>query len=242
MDSIIDSNELKVLDLHVRKIKMPEAQFPPLECVIGNSTLRVEYCDITTLNVDVIVSSDDINLSMFSGVSAALFKAGGDAVRREAQAQSPITLGNIAITTAGQLTAKRIFHAAVVDFMNWDLTTIDLIRSVTKKCLVVCNELGFESIAFPAFATGVARLPPEHCAVAMMLEIAAYLSNITDSKLVVIALYARNKLPGDIIPRFYSQLSEFIELTQSLESMTDTLESLEKVYRQLKLDEAASWN
>ena len=40
---------------------MPEAQFPPLECVIGNSTLRVEYCDITTLNVDVIVSSDDIN-------------------------------------------------------------------------------------------------------------------------------------------------------------------------------------
>ncbi len=67
MDSIIDSNELKVLDLHVRKIKMPEAQFPPLECVIGNSILRVEYCDITTLNVDVIVSSDDINLSMLKG-------------------------------------------------------------------------------------------------------------------------------------------------------------------------------
>jgi len=112
---------------------MPEAQFPSLECVIGNSTLRVEYCDITILNVDVIASSDDINLSMLSGVSAALLQAGGDALRREAQAQSPITLGNIAITTAGQLTAKKIFHAAVVDFMSWDLTTIDLIRSVTKK-------------------------------------------------------------------------------------------------------------
>ena len=73
-------------------------------------------------------------------------------------------------------------------------------------------------------------------------EIAAYLSNITDIKLVVIALYARNKLPGDIIPRFYSQVSEFIELTQRLESMTAALESLEQVYRQLELDEAASWN
>jgi hypothetical protein len=73
-------------------------------------------------------------------------------------------------------------------------------------------------------------------------EIAAYLSNITDIKLVVIALYARNKLPGDIIPRFYSQVSEFIELTQRLESMTTALESLEQVYRQLELDEAASWN
>jgi len=102
--------------------------------------------------------------------------------------------------------------------------------------------LGFESIAFPALATGVARLSPEHCAVAMMLEIAAYLSKTTDIKLVVIALYARNKLPGDIIPRFYSQVSEFIELTQRLESMTAALESLEQVYRQLELDEAASWN
>ena len=69
-----------------------------------------------------------------------------------------------------------------------------------------------------------------------------YPVEIPISELVVIALYARNKLPGDIIPRFYSQLSEFIELIESLESMTDTLESLEKVYRQLKLDEAASWN
>ncbi|HEY9782846.1 MAG TPA: macro domain-containing protein, partial [Leptolyngbyaceae cyanobacterium] len=158
-----------------------------------------------------MVSSDDIDLSMGGGVSAALFRAGGDAVWREAQAQSPITLGNIAITTAGRLKAKRIFHAAVLDYTRRGLTTIELIRKVTKRCLVVCNELGFHSIAFPALATGVARLSPERCAVAMMLEIAAYLSNLTDRKLVVVALYSDGYLSDDVLSRFYSQVSDFLE-------------------------------
>ena len=219
---------------------MPEVPFRPLECVLGSSTLRVEYTDITTLHVDVMVSSDDIDLSMGGGVSMALLRVGGESVWREAQSWAPIELGNIAITTGGRLNAKRIFHAAVLDYARRHLTTIDLIRQVTRRCLVICNELGFQSIAFPALATGVARLSPERAAVAMMIETATHLSTPTNIKLVIMALYPRSGLRHDILPRFYSQVADFLELTQRVESITSALDNLEKVYRKLKFDEAAN--
>ena len=220
--------------------KVPEVPFRPLERVIGSSILRVEFCDLTTLNVDVMVSSDDINLSMGGGVSYALLRAGGKAVWHEAQVHAPIKLGDIAITTAGRLHSKKIFHAAVLDYAKPHLTTIDLIRKVTNKCLRVCDTSEFRSIAFPALATGTAGLSPERCAVAMMIETATYLSSSTNIELVVVALYSRSGLPHDVIPRFYSQVSDFLELTQRLKSMTIALDNLENVYRQLKHDEAAN--
>jgi len=115
---------------------MPENTFRPLARDFGNTTLRVEYSDITALGVDVLVSSDDTSLSMGGGVSQALLKMGGKEIWNESRKRVPVELGNIAITTAGHLKAKQIFHAAVLDRSKPYLTTIDLIRKVTKKC---CN-------------------------------------------------------------------------------------------------------
>jgi O-acetyl-ADP-ribose deacetylase (regulator of RNase III) len=217
---------------------MPESPFRAFEHTIGQSTLRVDYCDITTLNVDVMVSSDDIELSMGGGVSQALLRGGGQSVWREAQSQAPIPLGDVAVTTAGQLNAKRIFHAAVLDYARRDLTTIDLIRRVTNRSLYLCDELRFQSIAFPALATGAAWLSPERSAVAMLIEIAEYLSSRTTLTTVILALYARPGLPRDILPRFYSQVEDLLERTEQVKAVTSSLEKLERVYRELKSREA----
>jgi O-acetyl-ADP-ribose deacetylase (regulator of RNase III) len=219
--------------------KMSEEVFRPLVCVIGNSTLRVEYSDLTTLKAEVLVSSDDIDLSMGGGVSDALLRVGGEEVWRETRQWAPLKLGDIAITTAGHLNAKHIFHAAVLDYSKPHLTTIDLIRKVTKKCLVVCNELGFQSIAFPALATGAARLSPERSAVAMLIEMAAHLNQPTSLNQITIALYARANLSRNVLPQFYAQVSDFLEMTQRLNSVTAALDNLEKLYRALNLDKAA---
>jgi O-acetyl-ADP-ribose deacetylase (regulator of RNase III) len=217
---------------------MPESPFRAFEHVIGQSTLRVDYCDITMLNVDVMVSSDDVDLSMGGGVSLALLKGGGQSVWREAQSQAPIPLGDIAVTTAGQLGAKRIFHAAVLDYGRRDLTTIDLIRRITKRCLNICEDMGFQSIAFPALATGAAWLSPERSAVAMLIEVASYLNSKATSTTVVLALYPRPGLPRDILPRFYSQVEDLLERTEQINAVTSSLEKLERVYRELKSTEA----
>lgn len=213
--------------------------FRPLASVIGNSTLRVEYSDLTVLSADVLVSSDDVDLSMSGGVSDALLRAGGEEVWREARRWAPIELGNVAITTAGHLNAKHIFHAAVLDYGRTYLTTIDLIRKVTKKCLMLCDQLGYRSIAFPALATGAAGLSPERSAVAMLIEVVAHLNHPTNVKFVTIALYARFGLDKSVLPQFYSQVSDFLEMTQRLDNVTSALDNLERVYRGLSLDNAA---
>jgi O-acetyl-ADP-ribose deacetylase (regulator of RNase III) len=177
---------------------------------------------------------------MGGGVSRALLMGGGQQVWHEARPQTPVELGNIAITSAGRLNARHIFHAAVLDYSRRSLTTIDLVRRVTKKCLATCNGLGLHSIAFPALATGAASLSPERSAVAMLIETAEHIVNRTSIKLVIIALYPRADLPHDILPRFYSQVTDFLELTERVASITNALTNLEKIYRELRFDESAN--
>jgi hypothetical protein len=97
----------------------------------------------------------------------------------------------------------------------------------------------FRSVAFPALATGVARLSPERSAVAMLIEAASHLASKTSLTTVVLALYPRPGLPRDVLPRFYSQVQELIERTQQIRHVTDSLQKLEHVYREFKSPGAA---
>lgn len=192
-----------------------------IEAVIGNSKLIVKYIDITTLTVDVVVSSDDTRLSMGGGVSRAILNVGGEDIWQEAVELVPIHLGDVAITKAGKIQAHKIFHAAVLDYNRIQATTIDIIREVTKKCLKICDNLGFRSIAFPALATGAARLSSEESAFAMITEIAAYLIGCkTTVEEVTIALYPSNNLSTKDIPfRFYVLVTDLMSALKSAASL-----------------------
>ncbi|WP_341732331.1 GUN4 domain-containing protein [Microcoleus sp. EPA2] len=194
---------------------------PIMEEEIGNSKLIVKYIDITALRVDVVVSSDDTRLSMGGGVSRAILNVGGEEIWQEALELAPIHLGDVAITKAGKIQAHKIFHAAVLDYNRIQATTIDIIREVTKKCLKICNNLGFRSIAFPALATGAARLSSEESAFAMITEIAAYLIGCkTTVEEVTIALYPSNNLSTKDIPfRFYVLVTDLMSALKSAASL-----------------------
>jgi O-acetyl-ADP-ribose deacetylase (regulator of RNase III) len=212
----------------------------PLEHQIGQSLLRVEYADITTLDVDVIVSSDDVQLSMGGGVSRAILQAGGRSIYEEAQRLAPITLGDVAVTGGGQLRAKHVFHAAVLDYARRDQTNIDLVRRVVRRCMQLCDERKLASIAFPALATGVARLSPERSAVATIMETAAHLAETTQIKFVAIALFARPGLPADVMGRFYGQMANYLDLNARFSTLEGALAQLERLYGQLQRPDDAA--
>ena len=185
------------------------------ETTINRSTLQVQVCDITSLRVDAIVSSDNTKLSMEGGVSNAIRLAGGSIVRHEAKAQAPLKLGGIAITTAGQLPARQIFHAAVMDFTQPPSAMSDVIQQVTQKCLIACDRMALHSIAFPALATGAAAVSPDRSAHAMMTAITAHLSSTTQIEQVVLALYMHPTLANDlVVSRFATQVTEFLQQFQ----------------------------
>lgn len=118
--------------------------------------------DITQLEVDAIANAANDHLWMGAGVAGAIKRAGGEEIEREAVAQGPIAVGTAVATTAGRLPARYVIHGAV---MGQDLRTdAELIRRTTSSCLELADELELESVALPAFGTGVGGFSLDECA------------------------------------------------------------------------------
>jgi O-acetyl-ADP-ribose deacetylase len=136
--------------------------------------MRLELAagDITALRVDAIANAANNQLWMGAGVAGAIKRAGGDEIEREAVAKGPIEVGDAVATGAGRLKAKHVIHGAV---MGPDLKTdAGLIEQTTRRCLEVAEELGVESIALPAFGTGVGGFPIDECARIMVKTASAH--------------------------------------------------------------------
>jgi len=147
--------------------------------------LTVATGDITELDVDAIANAANDHLWMGAGVAGAIKRAGGEEIEREAVAKGPIELGDAVATAGGRLAARWVIHGAV---MGRDLRTNgELIRSTTKSCLRVADELGAESLALPAFGTGVGGFPLDECARIMVSAVREYES--TSLQRVVLAVF-----------------------------------------------------
>ena len=124
--------------------------------------LEVVEGDITSLAVDAIANAANNRLWMGAGVAGAIKRAGGEEIERDAVARGPIAVGDAVATGAGRLPARWVIHGAV---MGQDLATnAELIERTTRRCLEVADELGCESLALPAFGTGVGGFPLAECA------------------------------------------------------------------------------
>jgi O-acetyl-ADP-ribose deacetylase len=134
--------------------------------------LEVIEGDITAIAVDAVANAANNHLWMGAGVAGAIKRAGGEEIEQEAMAQGPIEVGDAVATGAGRLSARWVIHAAV---MGQDLATSgDAIRRATRRTLELADELGAESLALPAFGTGVGGFPLYECARIMVAEARAF--------------------------------------------------------------------
>jgi O-acetyl-ADP-ribose deacetylase (regulator of RNase III) len=128
--------------------------------------------DITSLEVDALANAANSALWMGSGVAGAIKRAGGDEIEREAVAQGPIEPGDAVATSGGRLKARWVIHGAA---MGPDLVTSEeLIRRTTRRCLEVADELGARALALPAFGTGVGDFPIDQAARLMVDVVTAF--------------------------------------------------------------------
>jgi O-acetyl-ADP-ribose deacetylase (regulator of RNase III) len=134
--------------------------------------IDVREGDIAAIEADAIANAANDRLWMGAGVAGALKRGGGEEIERKAMAQGPIPLGSAVATTAGRLRARYVIHGAV---MGQDLrTSAELVRTTTRACLQLADELGCESLALPAFGTGVGGFPLDECARLMVEEARAF--------------------------------------------------------------------
>jgi O-acetyl-ADP-ribose deacetylase (regulator of RNase III) len=107
----------------------------------------------------VVVSSDDALLSMGGGVSAAIRRAGSASIATDAAKLRPARVGDVIVSTAGNLPAKYVLHAITLDFGDSGLPMDLIVRQTTHRVMQLLPLLGCTSVAFPAIGAGVARIP-----------------------------------------------------------------------------------
>ena len=115
--------------------------------------VEVLETDITTLEVDAIANAANTQLAHGGGVAGAISRAGGAKVQRESDRRAPIGLGAAVETTAGDMPARWVIHAATMELGG--PTSADIIRRATASTLWKAEELGAKSLALVAFGTGV---------------------------------------------------------------------------------------
>ena len=143
--------------------------------------------DIAGLDVDAVVNAANNHLWMGGGVAGAIKRAGGRQIEDEAVAKGPVAIGEAVVTGGGRLKARYVIHAAV---MGQDLQTdAAKIRLATVNSLQRAEELGIESLAFPALGAGVGGFPVEECARIMLEVVRAHLKGATSLRRVVLAVW-----------------------------------------------------
>ncbi len=124
--------------------------------------LEVIQADVTKLEVDAIANAANTRLKHAGGVAAAIARAGGPEVQRESNDKAPIGLGDAVETTAGDMPARYVIHAATMELGG--PTSSEIISRATDSALRKADELGCRSLALVAFGTGVGGFPLDEAA------------------------------------------------------------------------------
>lgn len=142
---------------------------------IGKTKLQIASGDMTQLEVDALVAPAGTELWMDHGVAAAIKRAGGEAVEKEAVLQGPVKVGETVITTGHDLKARWVVHTAIAE--GYPAAGIDAasITAATHASLAAAERAHARSVALPAFGTGAGAFPLYQCASLMVAETVAYL-------------------------------------------------------------------
>jgi O-acetyl-ADP-ribose deacetylase (regulator of RNase III) len=149
--------------------------------------IEVQETDITTLEVDAIANAANTDLRHGGGVAAAIVRAGGRVIQEESDRRAPIGLGDAVETTAGEMPARWVIHAATMELGG--PTSGDIIRSATASTLRKADELGAKSLGLVAFGTGVGGFPVDQAARIEVGEVRRHLDEGGGLERVVFAVF-----------------------------------------------------
>jgi O-acetyl-ADP-ribose deacetylase (regulator of RNase III) len=120
--------------------------------------------DITEQHVDAVVNAANSSLLGGGGVDGAIHRRGGPAIQaqcRELRASrypEGLPTGQAVTTTAGKLPARWVIHT-VGPVYSGSEDRSELLASCYRESLRVADELGAQTVAFPAVSAGVYGWP-----------------------------------------------------------------------------------
>ena len=123
---------------------------------------EIKHCSVLDSNAEIIVNAANNYLSCGGGVCGAIFAKAGDLeLEAECKEYGFIPTGSAAITNGLKTGAKYIIHAVgpniYMDKNDWQ----EKLASAYRNSLLIADDAGVKSIAFPCISTGIFGCPLE---------------------------------------------------------------------------------
>ena len=157
--------------------------------------ITVVLGDLTEQQVDAIVNAANHTLLGGGGVDGAIHRRGGPEIltacqqlRREKYPDG-LPTGQAVATTAGRLPARWVIHTVGPTYAKTKDKS-GLLADCYRNSLAVAEELGAESVAFPAISTGVYRWPLADAARIAWATVRATETRVSDVRFVALNEHA----------------------------------------------------
>jgi O-acetyl-ADP-ribose deacetylase len=158
--------------------------------IASGVTLTLIQGNIVEIHADAIVNAANHALAGGGGVDGAIHDAGGPSIMEACRTIGGCPTGSAVVTTAGNLSAKYIFHA-VGPIYGYHEDAPGLLQSAYQTCLTLAEQYHLESIAFPSLSTGAFGYPLREAATIALRTIIEHLKKQTGLKQVTIVLFDR---------------------------------------------------
>ena len=144
-------------------VRVPD---PAIELVRG---------DITSIEVDVIVNAANPSLLGGGGVDGAIHRVAGPGLLQECRLLGGCEPGQAKATGAYQLCARWVIHTVGAIWQGGGRREEETLREAYRNTLLLAEQLGAASIAFPSISTGLYGYPIKRAVPVAVSEVRRHL-------------------------------------------------------------------